>query len=202
MANSHFYPPGKRLWFIPLLIKCLKTCSTPPCQWDFCVSPEHHRFSLPISKYFVFIDCHAILVHVFLPCWLTLLFLSVHMPRHRGLRPESCFALAFFSPKADVQCCITIARSFCHTFSLFLLFGKECALRGLFGLFLSSNHYFTSEYVMPSEPAPFEIMTSNLFTVRVYCQWDHLFRLSYLLPFYWYLFLAWQNSLGLDHLPE
>lgn len=124
------------------------------------------------------IDCHTMLLHVFLPCLLTLLFLSVHMPRHRGLRPEFCLALAFFSPKADVQCCISIGGGLFHTFSLFLLFGIECFLRGLFGLFLSSNYYFTSEYVLQSEPAPFGIMTSNLFTFLVCCQWDHLFRLS------------------------
>lgn len=155
------------------------------------------------NSYSVFIDCHTILLHVFLPCLLTFLFLSVHMPRHRGLRPKSCFALAFCSPKSYVQCCMSIVEDFFPTFGLFLLFGKECSLRGLFWLFLSNDSYFRSEYVMLSELAPFGNTTSNLLsTFLVYCQRDHFFRLSYLLPFYWYLFLAWQNSLGLDHLPE
>lgn len=94
-----------------------------PCWWGSIDSAF-----LFWNTYSMFIDFHTILLHVFLPCLLTLLLLSVHMPRHRGLRPESCFAIALFSLKADVQCCISIAGGIFHTFSLFLLLGKELLL--------------------------------------------------------------------------
>lgn len=148
------------------------------------ISHENYLFGFGNSCS-VFIDCHTVLLHVF-PALLasSLIILWVHMQRQWGLRSKSYFPLAFFSPNSSVQCCISIAGKFFPplVFSS-LLFGGS--------LFLVSCLCCSSPAV-PVLGVKISCLRDShphdckFVTLLVYCQWDHLFRLSYLLPLYWY----------------
>lgn len=57
------------------------------------------------------------------------------MQKHRGLRLKY-FSFAFFSPKSNIQCCVSGAENLSFLLlSLSLLFGGVCSLSGLFGLY-------------------------------------------------------------------